>query len=349
MSNRPTQSDSTSNLDVLYVAESPADSDVRLPEADSSIHIEGALRHCYGIGPVRLAQLHALGIRSWNDAVEQPERIPARIREAVLSESRRCLDALTRHDIDYFLARFTPRDRWRVMAHYRDHATFFDIETTGLEYDAQITVICCWHRGELHTFVENENLDDFLDLIDDVELLVSFNGATFDVPRVLDGFHIPDLQCPHLDLRWPCYHRGLPGGLKSIAEQLDIRRPSDLKDVDGALAVRLWERWFTEQDSNARERLLRYCASDVLLLALVSAALTGKQIDHAELWRHLPGDPSMHADEIHVSTSFSTSVSVDSKKEGTVAAATPVWSPPTAVGHFGTASPQKLRGRRRTG
>ena len=40
--------------------------------------------------------------------------------------------------------------------------------TSGLEMDSLITVIACWHQGRLHTFVEHENLDDFLDLLDDI-------------------------------------------------------------------------------------------------------------------------------------------------------------------------------------
>jgi len=318
----------------------------------SAPQIGEALLHCNGIGPVRLAHLHSLGIRSWTEVLAQRKQIPSHIRESLVAESYRCLNALAQADIGYFLSQFVPLDRWRVLAHYRERATFFDIETTGLEYDAQITAICCWHRGKLHTFVENENLDDFLDLIDDVELLVSFNGATFDVPRVLDGFHIPNLPCPHLDLRWPCYHRGYPVGLKSIAHQLQIQRPSDLQDADGAMAVTLWERWVGKQDSDARELLLRYCASDVLMLAMVSDALTSHSgIEHTPLWEHLPGQARSDPQQSDLQQTDRSSVidfteSIDSNLASNLEIEVPVWSPPAVVGHFGSASPQKLRGRR---
>jgi hypothetical protein len=324
--------------------------------------ISEALRHCYGIGPIRLAELHESGIRCWNDVIEQVERVPTRVRETVVAESHRCLAALEANQINYFLGRFIPQDRWRVLDHYRERASFFDIETTGLEYDSQITVICCYHRFQLHTFVENENLDDFLDLIDDVELLVSFNGSTFDVPRVLDGFHIPKLPCPHLDLRWPCYHRGFLGSLKSIAEQLSITRPHDLQDADGALAVRLWEEWVANQDEFARDRLVRYCASDVLLLALVSDALVSDALvsdalvsdalagtldEQAAMWSRLPGNSLRHdrleSPVVGRQMAFPNDQAVAPEAN---APESPVWSPPTVVGHFGAASPQKLRGRR---
>lgn len=251
--------------------------------------ITEALRHCRGVGRVRLEQLHALGVRSWHDAVAEPERIPAAVRQQVVQECDRCLQALADSDIRYFLDRFCPQDKWRILAEYPGHASFFDIETTGLEYDDTITVIVCWHQDRLHTFVEHENLDEFLDLLDSIPLLVSFNGSSFDVPRLLEGFHIPELPCPHLDLRWPCYHRGFSGGLKQVAARLGISRPADLQDVAGDEAVRLWSMWRHQQNQTAREQLIRYCAADVLLLRPVAQYLAGHPLIPAqELWQQLP-------------------------------------------------------------
>jgi hypothetical protein len=296
--------------------------------------ITEAFQHCFGIGPVRHQLLQLRGIRSWQDAVNFPDRIPAGIRAAAVTESQRCLSALERHDIAYFLNHFIVKDKWRVLDHYLEQAAFFDIETTGLEYDAQITVICCWHRGQMHTFVEHENLDDFLDLLDDVTLLVSFNGATFDVPRLLAAFHIPELPCPHLDLRWPCYHRGHRGSLKVISQQQRIQRPPDLHDADGALAIVLWNSWMMSGDAAARNRLVRYCASDVLLLAMVAQKILGiKSIPVANLWAHLPSLAKSH----------------DSPEQPPIEqTAKSVWSPPTSIGSFGAANPSKLRARNRT-
>jgi uncharacterized protein YprB with RNaseH-like and TPR domain len=238
---------------------------------------------------VRLARLNALGIRTWADVVGQPDRVPAGHRASLVEECRRCLVALSNNDVRYFVDRFAPQDKWRVLSEFLEQTSFFDIETTGLEYDARITVIACWHRGHVHTFVEYENLDDFLHLLDEVTLLASFNGSSFDVPRILDSFHIPKLPCPHLDLRWSCYHRGLRGSLKNIARDTAISRPADLADADGLLALQLWNRWTMQQDRVARDRLLRYCASDVLMLIVVASQVAGHTPPtNAELWTHLP-------------------------------------------------------------
>ena len=289
--------------------------------------ITEALRHCAGIGPRRLAQLADAGICSWQDVVGRPDAVPARLRDSLVDECRQLLTAKEDGNIRFFVERLAPQDKWRILAEYFDRTSFFDIETSGLEYDAHITVIVCWHRGELRIFVEHENLDDFLGLLDDVDLLASFNGSTFDVPRVLDAFHIPELPCPHIDLRWPCFHHGLAGGLKDIATRIGIERPTDIADADGELAIQLWFDWRTRQDAAAREGLIRYCAADVLMLIPLTQHLAGlEQSKHEDFWKLLPTS----------SATGSTSASGVRNRGALVSDL------------FGDASPSKLRTRRRS-
>ena len=251
--------------------------------------ITEALSHCPGIGPARLKALQALGIRRWQDVVQRSDELPIGWREGVVQECQRCQAALNEGHVSYLVQKFAPHDKWRILAHFLEQTSVFDIETTGLEYDAPISVIACWHRGQLHTFVEHENLDDFLVLLDDVTLLTSFNGSSFDVPRVLDSFHIPRLPCAHLDLRWLAYHRGHRGGLKQITRRIGLRRPHDLADVNGEMAIHLWSRWQHFQDRNARDLLVRYCAADVLLTVMLARHLAGDS-SASELWSLLPTD-----------------------------------------------------------
>ncbi|MEZ6130606.1 MAG: ribonuclease H-like domain-containing protein [Planctomycetaceae bacterium] len=286
--------------------------------------ITEAFQHCRGVGPIRLAELQQCGIRTWHDAVACPEQVPGVVRASVVDECRRSLAALEADDIQYFVDRLSPPDRWRILSRYLDKAAWFDIETTGLEYDDTITVIVCYHKRQLHTFVEHENLDDFLDLLDDIDLLVSFNGSSFDVPRVLDAFHIPGLPCPHLDLRWSCYYHGLHGGLKHVSAHLGIQRPADLRDADGELAVRLWSQWQQQGHSDSRDQLIRYCAADVLLLRPLSEFIARRPVTSTDqLWEDLPS----------------------------AAPLTPIGSPleirrQILATQFGSASPSRLRMRR---
>ena len=123
--------------------------------------ITEALLHCPGIGPSRLEQLQGLGLKSWMDVVDRAEiLIPGQWIAGAVAECQRSVEALRADRIEYFVERLHPKDRWRILEHYLDQVSYFDIETDGLEHDAAITTIACWHGGDVHLFVENENLDD---------------------------------------------------------------------------------------------------------------------------------------------------------------------------------------------
>jgi len=136
-------------------------------------------------------------------------------------------------------------------------------------------VIAAYHRQKLHTFIYEENLDDFLQLVDQSSLLVAFNGNSFDIPFLENSFNIPTIGCPHIDLRWIFYHQGYRGGLKMIEKQLGIRRPASVLNVDGYEAVLLFDRW-QSGDSSARIKLIRYCQTDVLATYLTAGRLLQK-------------------------------------------------------------------------
>ena len=244
--------------------------------------ISMALQHCYGIGPVRMQKLNEQGIGTWFDVVRQQDRllIDHHMRNSLLAESKRCIDALENRNIAYFVESFDTSDHWRIMAEYFDEISYLDIETSGLGWDDYTTMICVYHKGELHYFCEDSNMDDFLDLLEDMKLVVTFNGSSFDIPRILSTFHIPELDCAHIDLRWIAYHKGFRGGLKRISRQLGIRRPADIEYVSGDEAV--------------FKLLKRYCAADVLLLYLLAAEILGTEgltvnnrIHSDEMWLKL--------------------------------------------------------------
>jgi uncharacterized protein YprB with RNaseH-like and TPR domain len=237
--------------------------------------IRGALQQFPGLGPERLKRLAEEGITDWLALREHLGTLgwgPA-ARDKLIVAIDACEQAVLDKDFPFLTRAFAARDHWRILGTYPEDAAYFDIETSGLEVDSHITLIAAEYRGDLTTYLFNENLDDFLDLIEDVGMLVSFNGASFDVPRVLGQFHIPKLNCGHIDLRWLCYHDELRGGLKSIERTLDITRPDDLHGVDGEEAVMLWRLWEDREHRGARERLIRYCCADVLALKLLTARL----------------------------------------------------------------------------
>ena len=209
----------------------------------------------------------------WGDIISRPHCIPLgpRSQERLLLETTESLEALEADNISYFAERFSTSEQWRVLAKYFPRASFLDTETTGLSiYREKITTAACYHRGKMHVFMRNENLKDLLALLEEVELLISFNGKSFDVHFVLNEFNIPSLPCPHIDLRWICYHSGLRKGLKEIERHCGIKRRTEIENVDGYEAVLLWNDWISNKKVASRERLLQYCKADVVALVQIS-------------------------------------------------------------------------------
>ena len=101
--------------------------------------ITESLLHFPHIGPKRLTKLHAQGLRNWHDVVARANELSTGIRDAVVEETQRCLAALESQDIAYFVANLAPKDQWRILAHYIDEVSFFDIETAGLERNDPIS------------------------------------------------------------------------------------------------------------------------------------------------------------------------------------------------------------------
>ncbi|MFA6930223.1 MAG: ribonuclease H-like domain-containing protein [Lentisphaeria bacterium] len=252
-----------------------------------------AFRHFPGIGEKRLLQLQQAGIGSWNDL---PAQCPSGL-SCLAKKWTRLYDfaqenilAAEQRNWNYFAENLASIDRWRLLAAAWDQAVYLDIETTGIDYQAEVTVISCWDGQELRLFVKDENLDDFLDYAETVTLFATFNGSLFDIPVLQRYFHVPELSAAaHLDLRWVCRQTGLEHGLKSIERQLGIRRPPDLQDSNGEEAIWLWQRWQQHGNAPARNKLLRYCAADTIALQAVAAQV----LNHYQIaapGRSLPGN-----------------------------------------------------------
>ncbi len=237
--------------------------------------IRGALSLVPGIGPERRRHLASLGIWDWPGLLAHADE--AGFRGAALERAQAAVaaaeQAVAAGDIAWFLSHVGPADRWRILAEWFEEASYFDIETDGVEGAVAVTFISCWHQGALRAFVRGENLDDFLDLLEDVRLLVSFNGAAFDVPHIERAFHIPRLPCPHLDLMPVLRREGASGGLKKIERAWGLERPADIAGLDGQEAVWLWKAWEAGRQASARRTLERYALADALSLRYLAGRI----------------------------------------------------------------------------
>jgi len=171
-----------------------------------------------------------------------------------------------RDDIAYFGRLLPPADRWRLFDPFKGEAVYLDIETSGgYQGVDEITVIGIFDGKEVLTFVSGKNLQDFEESIRGYQMVITFNGGSFDLPYIRR--HFPGIQLPpvHIDL-FPLLARlGHRGGLKSIERQLGIARDPEIREMNGYDAVKLWAA-YQWGDEAALKKLIRYNTADIVNL-----------------------------------------------------------------------------------
>ncbi len=152
---------------------------------------------------------------------------------------------------------------------------YLDIETT---FKGEISLVGVYipDRGMIQltgSRVTDVNIESSLA---GVETVVTFNGASFDLPfiRRVTGFDVLDVA-RHRDLLRDCRKRGIRGGLKRVEALFGIGRTSGV--VDGREAPRLWYRFETEGDENALWQLLEYNREDCMNLEILETILDGME------------------------------------------------------------------------
>jgi hypothetical protein len=211
--------------------------------------------HVPGIGEKTERDLWRRGFTDW-DAFERSHP-PGAWRDLVLE----------RLQPDRAASDLPKREAWRLSREFEAATLFLDIETTGLALEGDVVTCVGVSDGtEVKAYVRGENLDRFPEALCDVRLLVTYNGASFDLPVLARAFPGIDFaRFHHVDLRFPLRRLGLTGGLKGVERALDIARPEALVGVDGFMAVRLWRAHLSGR-TGALETLVRYCLEDVVNL-----------------------------------------------------------------------------------
>ena len=150
------------------------------------------------------------------------------------------------------------------------HFAYLDIETTGLSpYASELTVIGIHIENGSDTVVQmigdEISRAGLIEAMGNVRMLYTYNGSRFDLPFIREKLNI-DLTdcCAHTDLMYSCWQKNLKGGLKAVERQLGIERK--LTDVDGLVAVQLWNSYKQNGCANSLNKLLEYNKEDVLNL-----------------------------------------------------------------------------------
>jgi len=235
------------------------------------MRIENSFIPVRGVGEQTERRLWRRGVTHWDefDGTGVGETKAGRI-ESFIREARTALDA---GDAHYFSETFPSGTHWRLYENFRDEATFFDIETTGLSrHYNDVTTVSVHRGGETRTLVSGRDLtaEALSRELGAAPLLVSFNGKRFDVPFLESTFDV-SLDAPHVDLLYPCRTLGLTGGLSAVERELGVER--DRPDISGEDAVRLWHR-YEAGDDDALDTLVSYNREDTVNMVEIMDSVT---------------------------------------------------------------------------
>lgn len=236
-----------------------------------------------GLSPQSEMKLWQRGLLSWKEFQCNREHVPFSPNKtaSVLQQIKEAEVALESGLSDWFLKRLVSADKPRIYPHFRNHIRYIDIETTGCSRDSEITSIAVYDGSALQVFVKGFNLHCFPKVLTDAKILVTFNGARFDLPFIRKHFGL-DLAYSHIDLLGVTRAYGYSGGLKACEKKMGIDRGT-LAGTDGLEAVRLWWHFSHYHDFKALRKLVAYNCMDVLTLETILIRLYNESM---RLWPH---------------------------------------------------------------
>lgn len=221
--------------------------------------------HIPGIGLKTEQQIWNAGVLFWDDWQKSAPFAISESKKQLISYHLQKFQDQDSGRPDFYAKLLPSNQHWRLFPHFRDKTAYFDIETNGQGREqCEITTICLYDGTTVRTYVQGENLEDFADDIAAFDVIVTYNGKSFDVPVVESCLHTR-LPQVHIDLRHILYNLGYRGGLKGCEKQLGIYR-HELDGVDGFFAVLLWQEYQQSGDRKVLDTLLAYNIADAVNL-----------------------------------------------------------------------------------
>lgn len=185
----------------------------------------------------------------------------------------------------YFDKILPSTETWRLYNYFKENTVFLDIETTGLSNHSYLTLIGLFDGINTKTMIKgiNLNIKALTEELKKYKLIVTFNGASFDLPYLNKRF--PNLlpKIPHLDLRHVCAKIGLCGGLKEIEKTLGIKRNKIIEKMYGGDAILLWRKFQASGDDYFLKLLVEYNEEDIVNLKQIADHVYGKMVKSIEI------------------------------------------------------------------
>ena len=214
------------------------------------------------------------GVYEW-DSFLRRKNINGLSRHRKLYYDRKILNArkaLYNFDSSYFLDLLPQAEMWRLYEFFKEDAVFLDIETTGLSQDDDITVFGLYDGLNTKIMIKGINLDynALKKELQKYKLIVTFNGAAFDLPFIEKIY--PNLlpKIPNFDVKSITDRLELKGGLKNIEKALGIKRSNIIDKFYGGDALTLWRMYRATGDDYYLNLLVEYNEYDIINLKIVA-------------------------------------------------------------------------------
>ncbi len=215
------------------------------------------------------------GIRDWDNFLAR-KNINGIARRRKLYYDRKLLNArkaLYNFDSAYFMDVLPQSEMWRLYDFFREDAVFLDIETTGLsKNNDDVTVFGLYDGVNTKIMIKGVNLDynALKKELQKYKLIVTFNGASFDLPFIEKRHQNLLPKIPNFDVKSITGRLGLKGGLKNIEKLLGIKRSNIVDKFYGGDALTLWRMYRATGDDYYLNLLVEYNEYDIINLKIVA-------------------------------------------------------------------------------
>ena len=227
--------------------------------------ITNTFLHFKGIGKSKETDFWNESIYNWSDLKKKFTSKKTSYNNIKKSDLQKSFKSLKTNDIKYFAERLPINQHWRLFREFKSKCLYLDIETTGSnKFPNEITTISTYDGQKIKCYVNGINLEEFKNDIFDYNLLITYNGKSFDIPFIERYFNI-HLDSYQIDLRYVFKSLDFKGGLKLIEKNLGIDR-RDLIDVNGFFAIHLWNEYIFNNNSKALNTLIAYNIEDTINL-----------------------------------------------------------------------------------
>jgi len=213
-------------------------------------------------------------IRNWDDFLEA-KQIKGISKPRKLYYDRKILEArkhLFNLNSAYFVDKLQYVEMWRLFDFFKEDAVYLDIETNGLGNNAYITVVGLFDGLNTKLMVKDINLDikELQNHLKKYKLIVTYNGASFDLPFIKKRYPVLLPNIPNFDLRFSCNRIGLRGGLKEVEKKLGIKRNKLVEELYGGDALTLWKMYKVTGNKYYLDLLVEYNEEDVVNLKKIA-------------------------------------------------------------------------------